>query len=78
MSKQHFLSEEIMKLINRLPERERIIVIQRYGLDGKECCSLAQIGAQLNLTKERIRQLEKQAVNTLREMAFEQEIALFL
>ncbi|MGL5721111.1 MAG: sigma-70 family RNA polymerase sigma factor [Brevinema sp.] len=77
-SKKSFLSEEISKLVNRLPERERIIVIQRYGLDGKECRSLAQIGEQLNLTKERIRQLEKQAIETLRQMAIEQETVLFL
>ncbi|MGL5721160.1 MAG: sigma factor-like helix-turn-helix DNA-binding protein, partial [Brevinema sp.] len=66
------------RLINHLPERERTIVILRYGLDGKECRSLAQIGEQLNLTKERIRQLEKQAVDTLRQIAIEHETALFL
>ncbi|MGL5254090.1 MAG: sigma-70 family RNA polymerase sigma factor [Brevinema sp.] len=77
-SKKKFLSEEVKKLVNQLPKREQIIIIQRYGLDGEECRSLSQIGDLLHLTKERIRQLEKQAVDSLRKIAIEQETALFL
>ncbi len=55
----------------RLPAREALIVIRRFGLDGREPRGLAQIGEELGLTRERIRQLEKQALAALRRPSSE-------
>jgi RNA polymerase primary sigma factor len=54
----------LREALAELPERERRIVELRFGLDG-EPQSLEAIGAELGLTRERIRQLEAQALASL-------------
>lgn len=61
------LHEGINKILNKLPDRERKIIEYRFGLNGEEPQSLSSIGDKLNLTKERIRQIEQWAINELRK-----------
>jgi RNA polymerase primary sigma factor len=60
------LQENIDKILSKLSERERVIIEHRFGLNGKEPQSLSKIGAKMNLTKERIRQIEKSAMEQIR------------
>jgi RNA polymerase primary sigma factor len=60
------LKEQINKLLSKLPERERKIIECRFGLNGEEPQSLSAIGQKLNLTKERIRQIEQWALEQLK------------
>jgi RNA polymerase primary sigma factor/RNA polymerase nonessential primary-like sigma factor len=61
------LSAELRSLVDTLPPREAMIITLRYGLhDGQEH-SLQEIGDRLGLTKERVRQLEKQSLADLRD-----------
>ena len=63
------LADEVKRALAALPPREQQIVSLRYGLeDGKEH-SLQEIGTLLNLSRERIRQLEVRALNRLRHPA---------
>jgi len=71
------LADNIKELLVTLPEREQFILINRFGLDGKECLSLSKIGTLLNLTKERIRQLEKHALNQIKSIAQERQLLLY-
>ena len=50
----------------RSSERERQILRLRYGLDRGEPRTLEEVGAELNLTRERIRQIERSALAKLR------------
>jgi RNA polymerase primary sigma factor len=50
--------------VARLPERERQVIALRYGLDG-EPLSLAKVGAKLGITRERVRQVEAEALERL-------------
>lgn len=75
---QNFLHEALIGIIQKLPPREGYIIIHRYGLDSSSSKSLAQIGEALNFTKERVRQLEKQAIEHLRPLAKEKDILLFM
>ncbi|HEX6395521.1 MAG TPA: sigma-70 family RNA polymerase sigma factor [Acidimicrobiales bacterium] len=61
------LGAEIDKLLSRLGERERQILRLRYGLDRGEPRTLEEVGAALNLTRERIRQIERSALAKLRQ-----------
>lgn len=61
--------EKIIAMVNRLPEKEREVLKMRYGLDGYPEMSLADIGEALSLTKERIRQIEKSALEHFKEIA---------
>jgi RNA polymerase primary sigma factor len=52
--------------LQTLPERERRVLEMRYGLNGEEPRTLAEVGEQLGITRERARQLEMQALDRLR------------
>jgi RNA polymerase primary sigma factor len=47
---------------------ERIILERRFGLNGLTAESLEEVGARLKITRERVRQLQNQALATLREL----------
>lgn len=60
------LRRGVVACLSRLTEREALIVRLRYGLDMHEPHSLQEIGALLGITRERVRQLEKQTLTKLR------------
>ncbi|MFL5887540.1 MAG: RNA polymerase sigma factor RpoD/SigA [Solirubrobacteraceae bacterium] len=62
----------VRRAVHRLPERDRVIVRLRYGIDGDAPRSLKEIGDLLRLTPERVRQIEAAALarlKTARELA---------
>jgi len=63
---QALLPEEIDKLLRPLDEREREVLRLRYGLDRGDARTLDEVGEMINLTRERIRQIEKGALSKLR------------
>jgi RNA polymerase primary sigma factor len=52
--------------ISRLPERHRRVLIKRYGLDEEETSTLAQLAEEMGVSKERIRQLQREGEHLLR------------
>ncbi|WP_320130912.1 sigma-70 family RNA polymerase sigma factor [uncultured Sphaerochaeta sp.] len=60
------LKEDISSVLSTLSDKERDIIELRYGLEGKAPMSLKEIGELYNLTKERIRQIEKKALERLK------------
>ncbi|MBN1796276.1 MAG: RNA polymerase sigma factor RpoD/SigA [Sedimentisphaerales bacterium] len=56
-----------VKLLDRVDEREAMILRMHYGLDGREPVSLKDIGKKLGLTRERIRQIQRLALTKLYE-----------
>ena len=60
------LMDEVKTALTELPPREQQIVSLRYGLENGKEHSLQEIGSLLNLSRERIRQLEVRALNRLR------------
>jgi RNA polymerase primary sigma factor len=59
-------AEQLRRLITHLPVREQRILQLRFGLGSEVTRTLEEIGAEFNLTRERIRQLEKLALCRLR------------
>lgn len=72
------LRDSIRSLLATLPERERYVVERRYGLDGEGCASLAQIGLNIGITRERVRQIQSSALRRLRSRALDAELESFL
>src|SRR5437762_9900519 len=68
------LSEHLLRAaVSKLPDREQLVIKLRYGLNGdQDPKSLEMIGREMGLTRERVRQIETQA---LERLAREREIA---
>lgn len=60
------LKETLFDLLKSLMEREREIIILRFGLDGGTPQSLEEVGNKFHLTRERVRQIEEKALRKLR------------
>src|SRR5215203_90882 len=63
-------SSELGEVIDRLPERYRHVLVRRYGLDDKDPATLAELGDELELSQERVRQLQLQAIKRLHSGEF--------
>jgi RNA polymerase primary sigma factor len=64
-----------MESVARLPERRRRVLVRRYGLDGEKPATLADLGEELEVSRERVRQLQREAERALRdEGEYEQEL----
>ncbi|WP_327589454.1 sigma-70 family RNA polymerase sigma factor [Nonomuraea sp. NBC_00507] len=61
------MSDDLHQVVTMLPPREAFVIRLRYGLSGQQVQTYTEIGEQLGLTRERIRQLEKQALKRLRQ-----------
>jgi RNA polymerase primary sigma factor len=59
----------VYEMLGKLDHRERRIMVGRYGIGGASELTLAQLGKELGITKERVRQLESRAHEKLRQFA---------
>lgn len=71
LTKQHFESL-LYKIIDMLPDKQQSIISQRFGLKGHEEATLEQVGKEVGLTRERVRQIQVEALKQLRKF-FEQQ-----
>jgi RNA polymerase sigma factor (sigma-70 family) len=60
------IREAVDKVLRRLPERYRRVVEMRWGLAGESELTLEETGDRLGVTRERIRQLEREAMSRIR------------
>jgi RNA polymerase primary sigma factor len=58
--------EQLGTLLSQLDEKERIIIERRFGLGDRDPQTLAEIGSEMHLSRERIRQIEERALTKLR------------
>lgn len=63
---QEFLREDLNNLLAELTPQQREVLALRFGLEDGNEMSLAKVGERLNLSRERVRQLEHQALAHLR------------
>jgi RNA polymerase primary sigma factor len=59
-------AEHLKEAIERLPERVRYVLVRRYGLVGLEPATLAELADELQISRERVRQIQREAVQMLK------------
>jgi RNA polymerase primary sigma factor len=57
----------LMESVERVPERQRRVLVRRYGLDGEKPATLAELSEELGVSRERVRQLQREAEGVLRD-----------
>jgi RNA polymerase sigma factor (sigma-70 family) len=56
----------MLRELSRLPRRERTIIANRFGFDGRRPMTFHELGTMLGVSRERARQIEREAINKLR------------
>ena len=77
-SNESLLREELSRTLESLKPRERRVIELRYGLNNDYSRTLAEVGTELDLSKERIRQIEKEALAKLRHPSRSRELIGYL
>jgi RNA polymerase primary sigma factor len=73
---ENIKKEQLRKALGKLQERERTVIEMRYGLDDDTPSTLDEIGRRLDLTRERVRQIEKHALNRLQALPEAQKLKI--
>lgn len=72
------LEQTLGQLLGKLTDRQRQVLRMHYGLEDGQCRSLEEIGRTLGVSKERVRQIEQQAMERLRTLGSEMGLEDFL
>ncbi len=59
-------TSQLQEAIERLPDRHRYVLVRRYGLDDRDPATLAELGEELEISRERVRQLQREAERILK------------
>ncbi len=73
-AQKSILRGRVQDALEELSERERVVLQLRFGLQGSRAHTLGEIGAQLQLTRERVRQIESEALGKLRTTSLQGEV----
>jgi RNA polymerase primary sigma factor len=75
---QNLLREDLQDVLNTLPPREVRILQLRYGLLDGQSYTLEEVGRKMGVTRERVRQIEAQALSRLRHPTHRRRLADYL
>lgn len=67
------MRDELEGLLNHLDDREREILVHRFGLNEAKVETLETVGKRFNITRERVRQIQNSAVRKMRQILDEQD-----
>ena len=67
------LYNRVIEIINKLPEKEKYIIVHRFGLDSEKPQTLEEISLHIGRTKERVRQIQNDSIKKIRKILQEEE-----
>jgi len=62
------LRNSVNRWLDDLSEKQRDVIVRRFGLRGHETATLEQVGAEIGLTRERVRQIQVEALRRMKEI----------
>jgi RNA polymerase primary sigma factor len=75
---ESILGQQVREIMNTLPEREKRVIELRFGLDNGTSRTLEQVSREMDITRERVRQIELKALKMLREPSNMSKLVDFL
>ena len=72
------LKEQLLRVMDSLEEREKQVLIKRYGLLDDEPMTLEEVGKDLDLSRERIRQIEEKALRKMRNPIRSNQLKIYM
>ncbi len=78
IASQELLKSQICDALNKLAERERKIIVLRFGLEDGRFRTLEEVGREFGITRERIRQIEAKALRKLRHPSYSRKLRGYL
>lgn len=75
---QKLLKQQIKDMLQSLSERERLVISLRYGLGDNQSHTLEEVGKELHVTRERVRQIEAQTMRKLRFLSLSEGLQAYL
>jgi RNA polymerase primary sigma factor len=75
---RQMLQEAVKEVLDELNEREKEVVVMRFGLDDEQARTLEEVGKQFGVTRERIRQIESKTLAKLRHPHRSQKLRDYL
>jgi RNA polymerase primary sigma factor len=78
LASQQLLKSQISEALNKLTERERKIIVLRFGLEDGKFRTLEEVGREFGITRERIRQIEAKALRKLRHPTYSRKLRGYL
>jgi len=74
---KQFMSEELDRALNQLSDREKEILVLRYGIKDGHPRTLKEVAGEFNITRERVRQIEIKALDKLKHPTRKEELKRF-
>jgi RNA polymerase primary sigma factor len=78
VASQELLKFQICDALSKLTERERKIIVLRFGLEDGRFRTLEEVGREFGITRERIRQIEAKALRKLRHPSYSRKLRGYL
>jgi RNA polymerase primary sigma factor len=75
---QQLLKAQIGEALSKLTERERKIILLRFGIEDGRFRTLEEVGREFGITRERIRQIEAKALRKLRHPSYSRKLRGYL
>jgi RNA polymerase nonessential primary-like sigma factor len=70
------MSKNIIHWLNELNTKQREVLARRFGLMGYEAATLEDVGSEIGLTRERVRQIQVEALKRLRDILSQQDLSI--
>ena len=70
------MSNNIVSWLNELNSKQREVLARRFGLMGYEAATLEDVGREIGLTRERVRQIQVEALKRLRDILSQQNLSI--